>query len=136
MRLSVTDIKAFSEHLNQEEKRAATREKYLRDVQNFCRYAGKSEFIKELVMGWKKQLVDGGYAVRSVNAMLTSVNGLFGFLDLSNCRVKNIRMQQQSCGTEDKKLIKVEHMQLLGTSQKRATKPSDPDYLWYWNPGF
>ena len=80
MKLSVTNIKEFAGYLCREEKSGATREKYLRDVRSFFAYADNSEISKELVIGWKKQLVADGYAVRSINSMLASINSLLNFL--------------------------------------------------------
>ena len=118
MKLSNEQIKEFANYLYREEKSAATQEKYLRDVQAFCVYADGTEITKELVVAWKKQLVDGGYAVRSINSMLASVNSLLDFLGLSNCKVKNIRTQRQTYCAEDKELTKAEYLRLLAASKK------------------
>lgn len=108
----------FGNYLRCEEKSAATQEKYLRDVQTFCVYADGNEISKELVVDWKKYLVEQGYAVRSINSMLASVNCLLDFLGLSNCKVKNIRMQRQTYCAEDKELTKAEYLRLLQASKK------------------
>ena len=118
MKLSKEQIKEFASHLCREEKSSATQEKYLRDVQNFYVYADGSAVTKELVIGWKRRLVESGYAVRSVNSMLASVNSLLEFLGLSDCRVKNIRTQRQSYCTEDRELTKAEYLRLLAASRK------------------
>lgn len=80
MKLTVNNIKEFVNYLCREEKSAATQEKYLRDVQSFCIYVDGNEIKKELVVAWKKQLVESGYAVRSINSMLASVNSLMDSL--------------------------------------------------------
>ncbi len=108
----------FGNYLRCEEKSAATQEKYLRDVRVFCKYTSCNEISKELVVDWKKYLVEQGYAVRSINSMLASVNCLLEFLGLSNCKVKNIRMQRQTYCAEDKELTKAEYLRLLQTSKK------------------
>lgn len=118
MKLSTEQINKFVNYLCREEKSVATQEKYLRDVQAFYVYANGSELTKELVIAWKKQLVEDGYAVQSVNSMLASVNSLLDFLSLSNCKVKNIRTQRQTYCTEDKELTKVEYLRLLAASKK------------------
>lgn len=118
MKLSSKEIQEFANYLCREEKSAATQEKYLRDARAFFVYADDNEITKELVVAWKKQLVDSGYAVRSINSMLASVNSLLDFLGLSNCKAKNVRMQQQTYCTEDKELTKAEYMRLLDASKK------------------
>ena len=69
-------------------------------------------------MAWKKDLIAQGYAVRSVNSMLASVNSLFSFLGWHACKVKNIRLQRQTYCAEDKELTKTEYLRLLSASRK------------------
>ena len=86
MKLSNREIQEFANYLYREEISAATQEKNLRDVRVFCVYADGKEITKELVVAWKKQLVEGGYAVRSINLMLASVNSLLDFLGYPTVR--------------------------------------------------
>lgn len=71
-KLTNNEIEDFQIYLHQEEKSGATQEKYLRDVRAFCAYAADAAITKDTVMGWKKQLLQDGYAVRSINSMLAS----------------------------------------------------------------
>lgn len=118
MILSTKRMDEFAEYLFQEEKSVATQEKYLRDVRLFREYLDGVEITKEGVIAWKKQLVEQGYAVRSINSMLASVNSMLDFLGLSACKVKNIRIQRQTYSTEDKELTKAEYLRLLDASRK------------------
>lgn len=118
MTLTNERIREFAKFLCREEKSAATQEKYLRDVRAFYVYAADGEITKELMVAWKKHLVEQGYAVRSINSMLASVNSLLDFLGLFNCKVKNIRMQQQTYCSENKELTKAEYLRLLEASKK------------------
>lgn len=118
MRLSTEQIKEFASYLCREEKSTATQEKYLRDVQAFCVYADGHEITKELVVDWKKCLIEDDYAVRSINSMLASINSLLDFVGLSNCKVKNIRTQRQTYCAGDKELTKAEYLRLLAASKK------------------
>ena len=117
MKLSEKALKDFVSYLCCEEKSIATQEKYLRDAQAFYAHAKGSELTKELVIAWKKQLVEKGYAVRSVNSMLASINSLLDFLGLSGCKVKSIRTQRQTYCTDDRELTKAEYLRLLSASQ-------------------
>ncbi len=118
MKLTAEQIRDFAQYLFREEKSAATQEKYLRDVRMFCGYAEGKEITKELVVAWKRQLVERGYAVRSVNSMLASVNSLLKYLMLTSCTVKNIRTQRQIYCAEEKELTKAEYLRLLAASRK------------------
>lgn len=118
MKLSTELINEFALYLCREEKSTATQEKYLRDVQAFFVYADDYAITKELVVAWKKSLVEHGYAVRSINSMLASVNSLLDFMGLSACKVKNIRTQWQTYCTEDQELTKAEYLRLLAASKQ------------------
>ena len=118
MMLSTQQLRAFASYLCRQEKSTATQEKYLRDVRAFSEYTQGSELTKELVIGWKKYLVERGYAVRSINSMIASVNCLMGFLDLPALKVKSIRIQQQTYSREDQELTKGEYMRLLEAARK------------------
>lgn len=111
-------IQEFSDYLIREEKSNATHGKYLRDVHTFVAFAGNNQVTKELVVAWKKMLVEQGYAVRSINSMLASINSFLGFLGWHNCKVKNIRLQHQTYCAEEKELTKAEYLRLLEASKK------------------
>ncbi len=115
--LTNCQIQKFSEYLVREEKSNATCEKYIRDVHGFLLFAGNSRVTKELVVAWKKQLIEQGYAVRSINSMLASVNSFLGFLGWHDCKVKNIRLQHQTYCAEEKELTKAEYLRLLEASR-------------------
>jgi len=116
-KLTNKHILAFNNYLHGEEKSAATCEKYLRDVRHFMRYAGGSLVTKDLVAAWKHHLICKGYAPRSVNSMLASVNSIFVMLGWENCKVKNLRLQQQTYCEEEKELTKEEYLRLLAAAR-------------------
>lgn len=112
-------IQAFYEYLILEEKSTATVEKYLRDVRAFFCFAMQKPVTKELMMAYKNFLIEKGYAVRSINSMLASMNSLLEFLHWQDCKVKNIRQQRQTYCTEEKELTKAEYLRLLKAAKGR-----------------
>lgn len=112
-RVTDKDIQAFYRYLIQEEKSAATVEKYLRDVRAFLCYVGESSISKETVIGYKKHLQQENYAVRSINSMLASLNSFLMYIGCAECKVKAIKLQKQTFCTEDKELSKAEYEKLL-----------------------
>jgi len=111
--LTIETIEAYRQKLIQEEKSPVTVEKYLRDIRAFYTFAGSSPLTKELVIAYKGRLVARGYAVRSVNSMVGSVNGLLEFLGCPECRVKALKQQRQIYCAEDRELTKAEYVRLL-----------------------
>ena len=114
-------IQAFSNHLKDEEKSCNTVNKYLRDVEAFSAFVGNRPLTKECVIGYKDQLIQGGYAVRSINSMLASVNSLLQFLGMYECRVRTIRVQRQIYCPEAKELSKTEYLRLVNAAQSRGS---------------
>ena len=86
--LSDKQILAFEKHLKSEEKSQNTVDKYIRDVRAFAVYANCFEITKETVINYKNKLISDGYAVRSINSMVASVNSLFVFLGWIDLRAK------------------------------------------------
>lgn len=118
MVLTAEEIRKFAAALRREEKSDATREKYLRDAEALRLYLDGREITKEAVAAWKEQLIHRGYAARSVNSMLASVNSLLRFLGLDGCKVKNLRLQRQTYCPEDRELTRGEYLRLLEASRK------------------
>lgn len=85
-------IERFYQHLLNEEKSSNTVEKYIRDATAFMIFADDAEITKELVIGYKRKLIEEGYAVRSVNSILASINSLFTFLGWLDCKVKSLKL--------------------------------------------
>lgn len=111
-------IQAFEKYLIREEKSAATVEKYLRDVCAFLAYIGSQIVTKEAVVEYKRHLQIKGYAVRSINSMLASINSLLDFAGWADCKVKSIRQQRQIYLAEEKEITKAEYMRLLAAANK------------------
>ena len=117
--LSEEMIHAYHEYLVLQEKSAATVEKYLRDVRAFHLFTGCQAVTKESMIAYKKYLLERGYAVRSINSMLASMNSLLDYLGWSDCKVKNIKTQRQIYSAEEKELTKEEYFRLLNAAEHR-----------------
>lgn len=117
--ITTETLEQFKQYLIEEEKSAATVEKYLRDTAAFVVFLTAREVTKELAISYKQKLIDEGYAVRSINSMLASLNGLFAFLGWYDCKVKVIKLQRQIFCSEDKELTKAEYIRLIQAAQQK-----------------
>ncbi len=111
-------LRQFEESLKSEEKSPITIEKYLRDAAAFLAFLGDREADRELVLEYKRQLQDRGYALRSINSMLASVNKLLSFMGKADCRVKRLRQQRQVYCPEERELSREEYLRLLAACGK------------------
>ena len=115
-------IANFQKHLREEEKSDATTQKYIRDIIAFKAFVDDTVITKETVIAFKQRLVNDGYAVRSVNSMLASLNSLFSFLGWHDLKVKTIKVQRQVFCSEDKELTKAEYERLCRTAQRKKNE--------------
>lgn len=119
MILSTEHIAAFRDDLLREEKSPVTIEKYMRDTRYFMAFAQGRAVTKELTVAYKAALQERGYAIRSINSMLASLNSLLDFLGLGECKVRSLRQQREIYCAEAKELTKVEYMRLLAAAERQ-----------------
>ena len=123
--LTSNQIAAFAVYLKSEEKSENTIEKYIRDARAFSAYMGNAEITKEAVISYKSKLLSEGYAVRSINSMVASINSLFAFLGWQNLKVKSLKLQQKIYCPEEKELTKAEYMRLVNTAKQKGNERLD-----------
>lgn len=117
--ITETLINVFGKILQEEEKSPVTIEKYLRDVQAFWKFAENKEVSKELVIAYKKHLIEQQYADASVNSMLASLNSFFRIVGWKDCSVRGIRIQKQIYCAEEKELTKEEYGRLVEAANEK-----------------
>lgn len=116
--LTQQQIRAYTHHLQLEEKSAATMEKYLRDVRAFVLWLGSRPITKKHCAEWKAYLTEQNYAPATVNAMLSALNSLLEFLGLRECRVKFLKIQRRLFRDADRELTKDDYQCLLNSAHK------------------
>ena len=119
--LTNKEIEKFRNYLREEEKSENTMEKYIRDVTAFSAFCDET-ITKDTVIAYKQSLIDGGYAARSINSMIASLNSLFSFLGWYKLRVKSLKVQQQVFCPEEKELTKAEYERLCRTAERKQNE--------------
>ena len=115
------NLKSFRIHLINEEKSAATLEKYLRDVTEFSSWLSDKCLEKADVLEYKTKLIEQ-YAPTSANATLSSLNSFFNFMEWYDLRVKNLKIQKQIFASTDKELTKAEYDRLLQAAKQKKNE--------------
>ena len=111
------EIDAFAKYLAEEEKGSVTIAKYVRDVQRFLRWLGGQDVTRERTIAYKRHLLTGGYALRSVNSMLAAVNSFLAFRGLADCRARLCRMQREIYLRSERELSRAEYLRLLRAAE-------------------
>ena len=88
------ELEHYGQYLTECEKSKNTIEKYLRDVRNFLIFSGERELSKEIILDYKKLLVEK-YRTSSVNSMLIAVNGYLSWIGRDDLRVRVCRTQRR-----------------------------------------
>lgn len=117
-------VREFEAYLKEEERSAATVEKYMRDVRCFADFVGERAVCKQVVMDYKSKLGER-YAVSSANSMLAALNCFLRFCGWGELCVKRFKMQRQAYCSEEKELTRAEYMRLLDAARKRQNERLD-----------
>ena len=111
----------FRNYLLEEERSAATIEKYGRDVLAFLSWLSACEEIsKEVVVGYKQAII-GKYKTTSANSMLVSVNRFLDFIGKKDCQVKLFKIQRNPFRKKDKELTKEEYNRLILAAKAKSS---------------
>jgi len=102
--ITISMLKAYEEFLRQEERGMATITKYICDVQDFSVWIGEQAVTKDNAAAWKAHLQEAGYAVATVNAKLSALNGFFRFAGWEECRVRLLKVQRRIFCSESREL--------------------------------
>lgn len=115
-------IDQYKQHLIREEKSPGTIEKYLRDVTSFSRWLSGRPITRELASAWKGHLSKQGYAPRTINSMVSALNGFFRLMGWDSLCVKFLKIQRQVFRDASKELSRAEYQKLVDTAFQRADK--------------
>ena len=110
----------YESHLQEQEKSAATIEKYVRNLNAAADFQG-AELDRPLLIAWKEQL-SARYAVSSVNGILAAVNGLFAFCDWGELKVKPLKKQRELFCAENRELTRDEYIRLVQAAKENGNE--------------
>ena len=119
MTLTPQLIEDYLRRLAEDERGAATIDKYRRDLMRFYEFLPPDKAVdKAVVLSWKEQLVARKYASSSVNVMLASVNGLLTFAGRPEWRAKFLKRQRAAFCDERRELRRAEYEKLVETARR------------------
>lgn len=117
--INIDDLKRYRQELIEQEKSAATMDKYLRDIKTFITWLGEETHInKERIIQYKEYLKEH-YKISSVNSMLVALNRYFQYLGWNECCVKGLKSQQQMFSSESRELKEHEYKKLVETARRK-----------------
>ena len=114
-------ITQFEYHLTLDERVSATIEKCLRDIRSFAAWLDDRPLDKTAA-GWKEHLLHSGYAVVTINSMLSALNRFLRFLGREDCRIKFLRLQRRTFRDQRREITREDYRRLLDAAGERGQK--------------
>lgn len=110
-------IKKYAAHLREQERSAATIEKYVHDLTALAVFLAGRPISKGALLEWKETLIEN-YAPASVNTKLAAVNSFLTFCGLNDLRLRKLKIQKALFLSEDKELTKTEYVRLVKAAEQ------------------
>ena len=121
MKLSRTKTAAFSNWLREQEKSAATIEKYRRETEQFAAWLDGRVLTKAAAQEYKGLLAEKRTPA-GINGAVAALNCLFDFLDAADCRLKAVKVQRRIFRDETRELSQDEYRRLLAAARGRRNE--------------
>ncbi len=112
-------LKAFQEHLYEEEKQSATIQKYIRDLRKLMDFAKGRELTKKTMIRYKESLKENRqYKTSSINSYLVAANRYLEYMGWYDLRVKTYKVQKEAFLPEEKDLSREEYRRLVAAARR------------------
>ena len=110
-------IDHYLKALENEERAAATIEKYRRALLNFAAFLSGAAVTPETIRLWKDELHERNYAPSTINTFLAALNGFFHFCGWSDCRARFLKIQHRLFRDSRQELTRAEYERLVAAAE-------------------
>ena len=109
----------YTEHLREQERSAATVEKYTRALRAFYLWLPQEKKVnREIAMAYKQTLLQR-YSPSGVNVELAALNGFYKFMGWEEFCLKPLRIQRKTFSDRGRELTREEYERLVTAAQQR-----------------
>mgnify|MGYP002286407180 CR=1 FL=1 len=113
-------IAEYLKALENEERAAATVEKYRRALLSFAAFLCGAKVTSEMIRLWKDDLRARNYAPSTINTYLAALNGFFCFCGWTDCRARFLKIQRRLFRDAGRELTRQEYERLLAAARARG----------------
>ena len=110
-------VEAYLKALENEERAAATVEKYRRALLSFAAFLSGAAVTPEMIRLWKDDLRARNYAPSTINACLAALNGFFRFCGWTDCRARFLKIQRRLFRDSKQELTRAEYERLVAAAE-------------------
>ena len=114
-------IRRYALHLREQERSAATIQKYTHDLTALLQHLNGQVMTKAALIKWKEELT-GSHAPSSVNSMLAAVNTFLAFMGWRELTVKPLKIQKALFSDESRELTRAEYARLVRAAEREANQ--------------
>ena len=115
--ITTEQLTSFKTYLQNEERSAATVEKYLCEMRQFATWTGNAEVTKTVVAQWKEHLLAKNYEPSTVNGKLTALDRFLDFIGWADCKVKHLKLQRRLFRDDSRELTREEYGRLIAAAE-------------------
>ena len=101
-------LQNYEQFLQEQEKSENTITKYLSEAAKFLRWLDGGEISKNSLLAYKQYLAEK-HLPAGANAAISTLNNLLEFLDLSELKIKTLKVQRQVFSQSEKELTRMEY---------------------------
>ena len=116
--LTLEQIEDYKIHLCERERSRATIQKYEACLLRLYADVHEEELTKSILIQWKQMLIEQ-YALTTVNAMLTAINGFFQFVGWNDFVMRQMKIQKALFLDEQKELTKSDYEKLVCAAKEK-----------------
>ena len=125
MMISEQLLEQFRLYLRNRESCPRTIEKYMRDVRRLKRFAGNEIQSREQLILFKEKLQEAGYAVRSINSMISAVNTFMAFCGRTDWKVRFLKLQRTVFTDGSREMRKTDDTRLVKQARRLGNERLD-----------
>ena len=110
-------VEAYLKALGNEERAAATVEKYRRALLSFATFLSGAAVTPEMIRLWKDDLRARNYVPSTINTYLAALNGFFRFCGWADCRARFLKIQRRLFRDSKQELTRAEYERLVAAAE-------------------
>ena len=110
-------ITEYLKALENEERAAATVEKYRRALLSFAAFLSGAAVTPEMIRLWKDDLRARNYVPSTINTYLAALNGFFHFCGWADCCARFLKIQRRLFRDSKQELTRAEYERLVAAAE-------------------
>ena len=119
IRITADNVEKFQKEMLENEKAAATINKYVREAEGLKNFLNGRGLTKEILLEYRDMLIKK-YQAQTVNGKLSAVNAFLGAVGASDFRLKFFRVQRRAFIDENRELTETEYRRLLSAAKRQG----------------